>query len=61
MNLITFHKILIFSAVAFFLFYGVWELLKYPDVGDFGTLARSLMSFLAAAGFAIYIRTVKKI
>ncbi len=46
MSVLTAHKILIASAVALFMGYGVWELLRYPDPGGVGALLRGGITHL---------------
>lgn|GEM_PF-2196301 len=58
MTILTAHKILIASAVALFLGYAVWELLRYPDPGGPAALVRSGLSAAAAIGLGIYLRAV---
>lgn len=58
MTILTAHKILIASAVALFLGYAVWELLRYPDLGGPAALVRSGLSAAAAIGLGIYLRAV---
>jgi hypothetical protein len=53
------HKILIASAIAFFIFFGIWELKDYAKTGEIGTLGIGLLSVLVAAGFVIYFRSLK--
>jgi hypothetical protein len=57
-TILTAHKILIASAVALFLGYAVWELLRYPDPGGPAALVRSGLSGGAAIGLGIYLRAV---
>ena len=57
-TILTAHKILISSAVALFLGYAVWELLRSPDPAGPGALVRSGLSLAAAVGLAIYLRVV---
>lgn len=57
-TILTAHKILIASAVALFLGYAVWELLRYPDPGGPAALVRSGLSAAAAIGLGIYLRAV---
>lgn len=57
-TILTAHKILISSAVALFLGYAVWELLRYPDPGGPAALVRSGLSVAAGVGFGIYLRVV---
>ncbi len=60
MTLLTAHRILISSAIAFFLFYGLWELGGFNGAGSDGATLRGTCGLLAAAGFAVYLRTVKR-
>jgi hypothetical protein len=60
MNLITAHRILIGSAIALFLFYGSLELQEYAATGGGTTLLQGCLSFAAAVGFGVYLRTVKR-
>jgi hypothetical protein len=57
-SVLTAHKILIASAVALFLGYGVWELLRSPEPGSAGALARGGLSWLAALGLGRYLMTL---
>jgi hypothetical protein len=57
-TILTAHKILIASAVALFLGYAVWELLRYPDPGGPAALARGGLSAAAAVGLGVYLRMV---
>ena len=59
MRLITAHKILIASAVAFFLFFAVFELQSYADSGAIGDLASGIFGLAVAIGFAIYFRRLR--
>ena len=59
MSLITVHKILISSAVAFFAFYGFWELRAYATGAGAGAVLRAVIAFAVAAGFGAYLRTIK--
>lgn len=55
-SVLTAHKILIASAAALFLGYGIWELLRYPSPGGSGALVRGAFSGVAAVGFGVYLR-----
>jgi hypothetical protein len=59
MSLITVHKILISTAVVFFLFYGLWELDGARSGGGAGAVVRGVAALAVAVGFALYLRTVK--
>jgi len=56
MTLLTAHRILIGTAVAFFAFYGAWEVAR--AAGGSGGMARGALSFLAALALLIYLRTL---
>lgn len=58
MSVLTAHKVLIVSAVAMFLGYGVWEFLRYPDPRGVGALVRGSLSAAAAVGFGVYLRSL---
>ena len=57
-SVLTAHKILIASAVAMFLGYGIWEFLRSPDPGGIGALLRGSLSAAAAVGLGVYLRTL---
>ena len=59
MSLITAHRILIATAIVFFLFYALFELRGYLDGGQTGALIRAGLSLAVAVGWALYLRTVK--
>ena len=60
MSLITAHRILIGTAIAFFLLYGALELRAYADLEQTGALLRAAVSFVVAAGWVLYFRNLKK-
>lgn len=60
MSLITAHRILIGTAVVFFLFFGLWELNGFRADGGAAALAQGLLSMAVAAGFAVYFRTIRE-
>ena len=60
MKLITAHKILIASATIFFVFFAFWELRRYFNGSESWALARSLLYFLVALGFGIYLKNLKR-
>jgi hypothetical protein len=55
----TAHKLLIASAIVFFIFFGIWELKDYAKTGEIGALGIGLLSVLVAVGFVIYFRSLK--
>ena len=56
MSIRTAHKILITTAIVFFLFYAVWEIRNYPDPGGMWALLRGIISGIAALGLGLYLR-----
>lgn len=56
----TAHRILIATAIVFFLFYALWELVHYSNTGNPWALVRSIVSGLASIGFTIYFRSLKR-
>jgi len=59
MSLITAHRILIGTAVIFFLVFAAWELREYVRTGDGWSVVRAAVSATASIGWALYLRTVK--
>ncbi len=59
-SILTAHKILITTAIIFFLFYAVWEIRNYPDPGGMWALLRGTVSAVAACGLGIYLRVFLK-
>jgi hypothetical protein len=57
-SVLTAHKILIASAVALFLGYGLWELLRYPQPGGSGALLRGGLSEAGALCLGVYFRSL---
>jgi hypothetical protein len=55
-SVLTAHKILIASAVALFLGYGIWEMMRAPQSGEAAALVRGGLSELAAFGLGLYLR-----
>lgn len=49
------HRILIGTAIVFFLFYGVWEITGH---GGRGSIARGVAAFVAAVLGGAYHRTI---
>ncbi len=56
MSVVTAHKILIATAIGFFLVYALWELVEYTHAGDPRALAWSMGGTAAAVGLAVYLR-----
>ncbi len=59
MKLLTAHKILITSAVIFFLFFAGWEYRNYAG-GNGTAIWRSGLYLLIAVGFAVYLANLKR-
>ena len=55
MSVTTAHKILIATAIGFFLIYALWELADYTRSGETGALVWSLAGTSAAVGLAVYL------
>jgi hypothetical protein len=58
MRLITAHKILISSAIVFFVFFALWELRNHGH-GSWA-IGRAALYILVAIGFAIYFKNLKR-
>jgi len=58
MSLLTAHRILIGTATAFFVFYGLWEFVGARSSGGQGGFVRGAMSLAAALLLLIYFRTL---
>jgi hypothetical protein len=61
MRLITAHKILIGSAVIFFLYFSLWELRQYFGSGESGAIFRAILYLAVAVGFGIYFKSLKRL
>jgi len=59
MRLITAHKILITTAVVFFIFFASWEFRHFAN-GDGWALYRSGLYFIVAIGFGVYLKNLKR-
>ncbi len=59
MRLMTAHKILIGTSIAFFVFFSGWELTNYLGADQGWALVRSVLYLGVAVGFAVYFRTLK--
>jgi hypothetical protein len=59
MTLMTAHRILIGAAIAFFVFYALWEFMggRGTGGGPLGTV-RGVVSLLAAGGLGAYFMTL---
>jgi hypothetical protein len=58
MRLITAHKILIGTTIAFFLFFAGFEAHAYGAGGSVANLAAGVAGLAVAVGFAVYLRAV---
>lgn len=57
MTLMTAHRILIGTAIVFFLVYAVWEVFHARAAGPWA-LVRAGASLLVSVGFALYFRSL---
>jgi hypothetical protein len=60
MKLLTAHKILIGTAVVFFLFFALWEWRGYYEAGNGWAAVRAALYVLVAIGFGIYFKNLKR-
>ena len=60
MRLITAHRILIVTGIAFFLFYAILQVRLYARVGGTSPLVQAVVAAAVAAGFVLYYRTLKR-
>ena len=60
MRLLTAHKILISSAVIFFVFFAGWEFRNYENTGDGWAMWRSALYLFVALGFGVYLKNFKR-
>lgn len=60
MSLLTAHRILISTAVAFFLGFAFWELRNYLTTGDLWASFRSPLYLLVSIGFGLYLKSLKR-
>ncbi|MBI2903243.1 MAG: hypothetical protein HYY12_06610 [Candidatus Methylomirabilis oxyfera] len=56
MSIRTAHKILITTAIVFFLFYAIWEIRNYPYPGGGWAVLRGMISGTGAVGLGLYLR-----
>ena len=59
MKLLTAHKILISSAVVFFVFFAFWEY-RNSSNDDGWVLWRSGLYLIVALGFGVYLKNLKR-
>lgn len=60
MSLLTAHKILIATAVIFFLGFSAWELNRYWTSQDLWAALRSATYMLTAIGFSVYLGSLRR-
>lgn len=58
MTLLTAHKILITTAVVFFLGFALWEARNYWASDNLWALLRSLIYILVSVGFGVYLTSL---
>jgi drug/metabolite transporter (DMT)-like permease len=56
----TAHKILISTAVVFFLFFTFWEFRNYSNSGEAWAVLRAVLYALTSIGFAVYLKNLKR-
>jgi len=54
MNLISFHRFLITTAIFFCGGYAIWEFVRYSRVGGTGTLVQAILFLVLAVGLIVY-------
>lgn len=59
MKLLTAHRILISSAVIFFIFFGFWEF-RGATGADSWAVWRACLYWIIAAGFGVYLKNLKR-
>jgi hypothetical protein len=60
MKLITAHKILIASAIIFFVFFAWWEARNYAQTAAGWAAVRAILYLLVAVGFGVYFKNLKR-
>jgi len=60
MLIIVAHRILIGTAIAFGVFFAIWESVAYSRSGRLGHLAMALITALITAGMAYYLKNLKR-
>jgi hypothetical protein len=60
MTLLTAHRILISTAVVFFVFFSLWELNRYAQTESLWAAVRAAVYLLVAAGFGVYLKSLKR-
>jgi hypothetical protein len=57
-TLMTFHRVLIGSATAACIFFGIWQILHIDD-GRGGSIAFGVVSWLVAGGLIVYLWRIR--
>lgn len=61
MSLITAHRILIGAAIAFFVFFGLWEIAGFfRGRSEIGDVLQGIVALIVAGAFAAYFPTIEK-
>jgi hypothetical protein len=58
-RLITAHRILIGAAIAFFIFYALWQLRRASEVGGAPALVQAVIAGGVAVGLVVYYRSLR--
>gem|GEM_PF-3166175 len=59
-SLMTFHRVLIGTAIAACLFYGIWELVRNGEVDASGAILRGAISWLLAGCLLWYLWRIRR-
>lgn len=59
-RLIVAHKVLIATAVLFFVFFAGWEAQNYLRTNNGWAVLRAMLYFFVALGFGVYFRKLKE-
>jgi hypothetical protein len=59
-RLIVAHKVLIGTAVLFFVFFAVWEARNYVHTDNGWAAFRAVLYFVVAIGFGVYFSKLKQ-
>jgi hypothetical protein len=59
-RLLTAHRILIATAVVFFVFFAFWEYRNYRQTANGWAVLRAALYFLVAIGFGVYFKKLKQ-
>ena len=58
--LIIAHRILIGTAIIFFAFFTIWEVMAYRQTGYWGNLVWAVFAALIALAMAYYLKNLKR-